>query len=266
MLQQAYDFRDESEALYQLMEPLADAEFDQAMQFKGWTLNDVLGHLHMWNWAADLSMQDEAAFMEFIGRVMADVKSGTLRSFEVNWREGLKGQELLNAWREFYQSMAERFVDADPKLRLKWAGPDMSVLSSITARLMETWAHGQAVYDILGVERVNADRIKNVAVLGVNTFGWTYKNRGWDVPDVRPLVKLTAPSGDTWEWGDATSDNTIEGRAEEFCQVVTQTRNIADTGLIVTGEIATQWMSVAQCFAGPPEDPPAPGARHRAVS
>jgi len=28
-----------------------------------------------------------------------------------------------------------------------------------------------------------------------------------------------------------------------------------------TGEAAEQWMAIAQCFAGPPEDPPPPGAR-----
>jgi len=40
-------------------------------------------------------------------------------------------------------------------------------------------------------------------------------------------------------------------------------RNVADTTLRVEGETARQWMSIAQCFAGPPETPPAPGARYR---
>ena len=53
----------------------------------------------------------------------------------------------------------------------------------------------------------------------------------------------------------------IEGSATEFCQVVTQVRNIADTRLKVVGEPARLWMSVAQCFAGPPNSPPAPGTR-----
>ena len=38
----------------------------------------------------------------------------------------------------------------------------MSARSSISARLMETWAHGQAVYDRLGVVRVDTDRIRNI--------------------------------------------------------------------------------------------------------
>jgi hypothetical protein len=33
---------------------------------------------------------------------------------------------------------------------------------------------------------------------------------------------------------------------------VTQRRNVADTGLLISGETATDWMSVAQAFAGPP--------------
>jgi len=36
-------------------------------------------------------------------------------------------------------------------MRVKWIGVDMSARSCLTARLMETWAHGQEIYDILGV-------------------------------------------------------------------------------------------------------------------
>jgi uncharacterized protein (TIGR03084 family) len=159
--------------------------------------------------------------------------------------------------------MAGRFADADPKKRVKWVGPDMSVLSSITARLMETWAHSQAIYDLLGKERSDKDRIKNVAVIGINTFGWTFANRGLLVPADRPYVRLGASSGATWEWGQPSEDNFIEGSAVEFCQVVTQVRNIADTKLHVIGETATSWLAIAQCFAGPPENPPLPGTRFR---
>ncbi len=139
----------------------------------------------------------------------------------------------------------------------------MSVRSSITARLMETWAHGQEVYDMLGVERVDTDRIKNIATLGVNTFGWTFANRRLEVPSPVPHVRLTAPSGAIWEWNEGVTSDRVEGSATEFCQVVTQVRSLADTKLQVTGDVATRWMSIAQCFAGPVSDPPAPGSRFR---
>jgi uncharacterized protein (TIGR03084 family) len=261
MLPQALDFRDESEALFQLIEPLSETELEQATQFKGWTINNVLRHLHMWNWAADTALQDTDKFMAFIDDMNTNIDSGGLRVFEEKRLKGLDGRELLTTWRDFYQEMSGHFEGADPKMRVKWAGPDMSVRSSITARLMETWAHGQEVYDTLGVVRENGDRIKNIAVLGVNTYGWTFATRGQEPPGPAPYVKLTGPSGAVWEWNEPSETSAVVGDATEFCQVVTQVRNIADTSLTVSGPVAEKWMSVAQCFAGAPEEPPAPGSR-----
>ena len=261
MIQQAIDFRDESEALHELLEPLKDEDFGRVTQFKNWTINDVLTHLHTWNWAADLTLRDSAAFDGFLQQVASHVVTGSLREFENEWIKGLKNRKLLNEWHAFCLAMSDRYAAADPKARVKWAGPDMSVRSKITARLMETWAHGQEVYDLLGVERVDKDRIKNIAMLGVNTFGWTFACRGLKAPGNPPYVKLTAPSGEYWEWNEPSEEDRIEGFATEFCQVVTQVRNIADTRLNVKGDVAVRWMSMAQCFAGPPEEPPAPGTR-----
>ena len=67
-----------------------------------------------------------------------------------------------------------------------------------------------------------------------------------------------------WTWNGDEESNRISGSAVEFAQVVTQVRNIADTSLAVTGPVATEWMGMAQCFAGGPETPPAPGTRHKA--
>jgi uncharacterized protein (TIGR03084 family) len=263
MFQQPIDFRDESNALYGLIAPHDDDVFELKTQFKNWTLNEVLTHLHVWNIAADLSLKDADAFTTFFKQVAAAVEHGnSLRPFETSYLNGLRGRALLQTWRDYFVGMTDRFLAVDPKKRVKWAGPDMSVLSSITARLMETWAHGQEVYDALGVERVNGDRIKNIAVLGVNTFGWTFTNRGLAVPSPAPHVRLTAPSGELWTWNDPSRDNVVEGDATEFCQVVTQVRNNADTHLRVVGETARRWMAIAQCFAGPPEMPPAPGTRY----
>ena len=266
MVEQAIDFRDESEALYRLVADLDEDKFAQPTQFKGWTINNVMGHLHMWNYAADLSLQGGDVFAEFYRGISDFAQQGKrLGDFETQWLDGLKGRALVEAWRDYYLKMSARFEEADPKLRVKWAGPDMSVRSSITARLMETWAHGQEVYDQLGVVRDNKDRIKNIAVLGINTYGWTFHVRGAAPPEPKPHVRLTAPSGEIWTWNDVRDDERVEGKAEDFCQVVTQVRNIQDVDLKVVGSVATRWMSIAQCFAGPPETPPAPGSRHTRI-
>ncbi len=262
-MQQALDFRDESAALTALLASLLDAEFETPTLFKGWTINQILRHLHVWNIAAGKSLDGEVGFSAFLGALMSGERGLSFNAMESRYLDGLSGGALVTAWRGGYQQLADRFAAIDPKTRLKWVGPDMSAISSITARLMETWSHAQAVYDALGIRRVDEDRIGNIVRLGVNTFGWTFKNRKEEQPGPMPRLHLTAPSGAIWDYGEG--DDLITGQATEFCQVVTQCRNIGDTQLQVSGPVAERWMAIAQCFAGPPQDPPLSGARQRAV-
>jgi uncharacterized protein (TIGR03084 family) len=262
MLQQALDFQAEGDDLLALLERLNDDDWQRRTQFKHWTINDVVAHLHFFNYAADTALQDPEAFGSLMRELTAASKQGIPHLvFTHAWLGGTRNRRLMARWRDFYREMADRFRAADPRTRVPWAGPTMSVRSSITARLMEAWAHGQAVYDLVGETRNETDRIRNVAVLGINTFSWTFANRGMAVPPNMPYVRLIAPSAGVWEWGQADQENCVEGSAVEFCQVVTQVRNIADTKLKVVGPAAVAWMSIAQCFAGPPEEPPRPGTR-----
>lgn len=258
-IEQAEDFRAESTALYDLLVNRSDKEMSENTLFKKWTTNDVLQHLFYWNEMAALQIVDETSLLNRLKSVMEH--KGGMRGCESDHFSGLGGKDLLEAWHNDVHSTADVFAKADPTQRLKWAGPDMSARSSITARLMETWAHGQEVYDHFGIRRKNTDRIKNIVVLGVNTYGWTYKTRGEKPLGDLPHLALTSPSNEIWEFGTPSETDKIVGLAEEFCQVVTQTRNIADTDLAVKGAIAEDWMSKAQCFAGGPETPPAPGTR-----
>jgi len=265
-MQQADDFCDECAALDDILEPLDDGAFAARTLFRDWTINHVLQHLHFFNVMAVHSAFDPARFQAEYAR-FGDLRAadgGSMVRATDEMLNGVTGQTLRAAWRDTWLAMHPRFAAADPKARVKWAGPDMSVRSSITARLMETWAHGQEVHDALGLERVEHDRIRNIAHLGVSTYGWTFANCGEPVPEPVPYVRLRAPSGTIWAWGEPSGTERVEGSGVEFCRVVAQTRNIADTSLAVTGPNATRWMSIAQCFAGPPADPPAPGTRVKA--
>lgn len=264
MFEQVRDFLDESEALHALLAPLSDRDFEIQTQFKGYRIHDVVAHLHHWNVAADLSLRDEAAFRAFFKELSEGIAGGRpLVEIAEAWLGDLRGRALLEEWHRFAHQLADHFGAADPKARVPWAGPPMSVRSSVTARLMETWAHGQEVYDVLGAVRVDGDRIRNIAQLGVNTFGWTFLNRRLEVPTDVPHLRLVAPSGASWTWNEPSDTNRVEGSATEFCQVVTQVRGLGDTQLSVVGDTARRWMSIAQCFAGPASDPPAPGTRFR---
>ena len=262
MLQQAIDLRDEGAELNALLDKLSPEDWTRNTPFKNWTINDVIEHLHFSDYMAVLSLTDEPAFVR-LGQEMADLHDTGENFADLTRRHvgKLEGRGLQARWWEYLRELCELLGNADPEKRLQWAGPTMKVRMFTTARLMETWAHGQEIYDLLGIKRVYTDRIRNVAEIGVRTFGWTFVNRGIEVPGDVPYVKLAAPSGEVWEWNEPSDANRIEGDAAEFCHVVTQGRNIADTQLRVVGDAASRWMSIAQCFAGPPEDPPPPGHR-----
>src|ERR1019366_3317798 len=262
MLPQAADFRSEADELHKLLVTLTDADWDRATLFKQWTVNDIVRHLHDGDLMAAASVAGPERFAKFRAERQALLDQGLTRVRAANRHLGdLAGRRLLERWYQQMADLSEQLSALPPDTRLKWAGPDMGVRMFTTARQMETWAHGQAIYDLMGRTRTPTDRLRNIAEIGVRTYGWTFANRQRPVPGPAPYVRLTAPSGAIWQWNDPTPENAVEGDALAFCQVVTQTRNVADTNLNVTGEPARIWMSLAQCFAGPPENPPPPGAR-----
>jgi uncharacterized protein (TIGR03084 family) len=143
-------------------------------------------------------------------------------------------------------------ADVDPGARLPWYGPSMGAVSFVTARLMETWAHGQDVVDAVGAERPPTDRLRHVAHIGVGAMGFSFQAHGLDAPTVPIRVELVAPGGALWTWGPEEAEDVVRGPALDFCLVVTQRRHLDDARLDITGPVARQWMSVAQAFAGPP--------------
>lgn len=267
MVPEANDFRSESQALADLLADLPAQDFYTVTQFKDWTIYDIIAHLHLWNMAADWTLHSPDKFMALMVEVMTVFSGGkTHQDLQREWAEknGLSDPlKLFEAWQTGFNHVALKYKTADPDQRVKWGGPDMSVRSCIIARQMETWAHAQAVFDVLGAERADKDRLKNVCHIGVTTYSWSFKVNGLEAPKPKPYVRLTAPSGAIWEWNEPQDNNRIEGSATAFAQVVTQTRNVADTDLRMTGETATQWMDIAQCFAGGKETPPAKGSRYK---
>jgi uncharacterized protein (TIGR03084 family) len=245
-----------------LLSELDDAGWWTPTPFKQWTPFDVVAHLHAADNVALLSIEDEAAFVALAQGRPVDGKRLQL-AVKVP-RDGVETRDpktLLDTWRSTLQRLCDRLDALAPDTRLKWFGPDMGARMFTTARQMETWAHAQDVFDLLGRPRRYTDRLRSICEIGVRTFGWTFVNRKREPPGPPPYVRLTAPSGAVWEWNTPNEAECVVGAASDFCHVVTQNRNVADSRLVVTGAVASEWMALAQCFAGPPVDPPAAGSR-----
>ncbi len=124
-----------------------------------------------------------------------------------------------------------------------------------TARIMETWAHGEDVADALGVTRPVTDRLRHIAYLGFRTLGHSFAAHGRAVPTAPVRVELAAPTGrDLGLRVRRTRPTGSTGPALDFCLLVTRRRHRADLALVATGPVADGWLDVAQAFAGPPGD------------
>ena len=253
--------RAECGTLEQLVSQLPEQDWQRRTAFFDWTVADEIMHLHLVDLFALETLRNSAGFAATVNQVREGQARGIELSAQMRTRfGGLRSGELLELWRRTWGELCDGLEAEAPKRRVSWFGPDMSVRSLASARQMEVWAHGQDVFDLLRVRRNNTDFIYNICDLGVRTFQWSFQNRGEPPPEAPPRVKLVAPSGALWSWNDAQAQS-IEGAAEEFALVVTQRRNVADTALRIAGSGAERWMSIAQCFAGAPETPPAPGVR-----
>jgi len=238
-----------------------DPAWDLATPAEGWAVRDQVSHLAFFDDAGRRAMVEPAAFAEEARQALE--RAGDPMEEHLTKGRSMDGDELLAWWDDAHTGMVRVFAHADPRGRVPWYGPPMGVLSFISARLMETWAHGHDIADALASPREPTDRLHHVAHLGVRARPFSYLVRGREVPEGRIDVDLVAPSGERWEWvvgnevGDGggtigPSPSTVTGPALDFCLVVTQRRHLDDTALTISGDTAVEWMSLAQAFAGPP--------------
>jgi uncharacterized protein (TIGR03084 family) len=262
MMREVEEFRGEVQLLARALGNLRVEQWSLPTLFKNWTSWDILAHLTIADTWAIATLQSRATFEKHAAEVVGALKEGTqLTDFTRRRLGGIAGAELIEIWLDAVSTLCGRLDQVDPDDRFAWFGPDMSARTLAIARYMEVWAHSQAIYDLFGLPRTFDDGIQSIALLGIKTFSFAYRNRGLPVPSKPPFVRLVSPSGSIWHWNEPSLNEIVEGPASEFCQVVTQCRNVADTSLRVTGAVAMEWMQIAQCFAGPPEDPPPRGAR-----
>lgn len=237
-----------------LAEVVCDLDADQwtaPTPAQGWDSRNTVIHLGMTDWVATQAMLDVTGFEA--------TKEGMLAG-EIDLHDAagvdfasLSGADLWDWFIAERARMVDAFRPLEPKSRIPWFGPDMGARMFATARLMETWSHGHDVADTHGAQYPRTDRLRSVAHIGVVTRAWSYINQGMVLPAGEVCVTLAAPDGtDVWTWGDQTAADSVSGDAYDFCLAVTQRRHYTETNLQVIGELAVEWMGIAQAFAGGP--------------
>ncbi|OYD66518.1 TIGR03084 family metal-binding protein [Rhodococcus sp. OK302] len=246
-----HDLRGESDAIRDVLTDLEPPQWETPTPAEGWSIRDQVSHLAYFDDAAVTAMSDADTFRREATALMA--RGENFPDLVAEEYRHLTVGDLLTWFSESRAGLLDAFAANDSRKRIPWYGPEMSVASSATARLMETWAHGQDIFDTLGVIHPPSAGLRSIAHLGVSTFAFSHTLNDRAVPAEPVRVELQAPdSSEIWSWGPETAEHRVTGPAADFVLVVTQRRNFSDTALEAEGVVAQSWMGIAQAYAGAP--------------
>jgi uncharacterized protein (TIGR03084 family) len=244
------DLAAEGEDLDALVADLPAAEWARPTPAAGWTIAHQLAHLAWTDDVALLAATDAEAFAAKLQAALSRI--ATFVDDAAAEGAAIAPPQLLTRWRAGRAALAGALADVPPGTKLPWFGPPMSPSSMATARLMETWAHGQDVADALAITRTPTARLRHIAHIGVRTRDFAYAANDRTPPAEPFRVELTGPGGDTWAWGPEDAAQRVSGPALDFCLRVTQRRHRDDLALVAGGVDADAGLGIAQAIAGPP--------------
>jgi uncharacterized protein (TIGR03084 family) len=253
------DMRQESEELDALVAELDEDRWAAPTPAPGWSVAHQIAHLAWTDRAALAAIGDREAFDAEVGQALADPDGYMDAQAALGARK--PPAEILATWREGRAALAAALRQVPRGAKIPWFGPPMSAASMATARLMETWAHGQDVADALGAVRRPTARLRHIARLGARTRDFAFLVNGLEAPKEEFRLELTFPEGGSWTFGPQDAAQRVTGSGPDFCLLVTQRAHRAGLDLRAEGPDADRWLDVAQCFAGPPGAGRAPGER-----
>jgi uncharacterized protein (TIGR03084 family) len=211
----------------------------------GWDVRDTIAHLAHTDEMAVATVQETSGAINAVAARSAAGEDLTYRGVLAGRRRS--GTAVLLWWEQASATERALLGDLAPNARVAW-GIGMGATAFVTARLMETWAHGLDVRAALGVEAVDTDRLAHIAWLSTRALPYAYSVAGEVPPDAPLFVDLTLPSGAHWTTGPETAPDRITGPAGEYCRVFVHRARVADTTLEAIGDNARHALAVARAF------------------
>lgn len=244
------DMREEGDELDLLVAGLSAREWAAPTPAEGWTIAHQIAHLNWTDEVALVAATEPDAFSAEVEKALAAPGTFVDEAAEAAVT-ALTPEALLVEWRRGRARLREALRAAPAGVKLPWYGPPMSVASMGTARLMETWAHGQDIADALGAARKPTARLRHVARIGVRARDYAYFVRGLQPPGEPFRVELRSQDGASVVYGPEDAAQRVTGPLLDFCLLVTQRAHRDDLAVEAVGADAGRWLDIAQAFAGP---------------
>jgi uncharacterized protein (TIGR03084 family) len=243
------DLAAESDELFAVLEPLSETAWTTPTKCAPWTIKDQVSHLAWNDEATVFALTQPEKFLAAKPSTMEGIQQ--MVDQVIVDHHDRSGDDLLAWFRTARSDMLNAFTGRDPRARMPWYGPEMSLVSKLTARFMETWAHGYDVVEALGIKAHPTDRARHVVFLGLQALPNTFTTRGHHAPTDPIRIEAVSSSRELLRFGHPDATNVVRGPLEELALVVTQRLHVGDTTITADGPVAIQWLSIAQAFAGP---------------
>ncbi|MVU80568.1 TIGR03084 family protein [Nocardia sp. ET3-3] len=234
----------EGEALDALVS--AEPDWSKPTPAEGWTIAHQIAHLAAADANVLLAIRTPEAFDTVLKR--ADAEGAERADIEAAAGAAQPRAALLNQWRTGRTEVAAALRDLPTDKSFPWFGSDMTADLAIPLRLMETWAHGQDIFDTLGVPHVPTTRLRFIAELGVIGRGLSFYAAQLPIPTAPFRIELTAPDGTPWVWGPTDAPQQIHGTAHDFCLLVTHRKPLTAATLTAVGTDAQTWLENARVY------------------
>jgi uncharacterized protein (TIGR03084 family) len=247
------DLTAEAEDLDRMVARLDRDEWQIPTPSPGWSVAHQIAHLAADFRLAALAATDGEAFQRLLTQLSGRFGDDFDASVRAAMGEflGEPPERMRAQWRAERAAAVTALEAVPPGKLLPWLVSPLPAAALATAGLMELFAHGQDVYDALGVVREPTDRIRAVVEFGVRNRDFGYLARGLTPPEGEFRFELTAPSGARWEFGPAGEARRISGPAIDFCLLVTRRRHPADLALVASESVTQRWLHLAQAYRGP---------------
>jgi uncharacterized protein (TIGR03084 family) len=224
----------------------AENDWTRPTPAAGWTIAHQIAHLA----AADANILTAIRTPEAFDAVLRQAEAAGSRYADLDAAAGAARPRsaLLDQWRSGRTEVATALRDIPLDQGFPWFGSQLTAKLMVPLRLMETWAHGQDIYDTLRASHRPTDRLRHVAALGVAGRELSFYAAQLPTPAEPFRVELTGPGGEIWAWGPDDAEQRVRGSARDFGLRVTQRRPRAETSLTAVGEDAEKWLDIARVF------------------
>ena len=236
------DLEAEEVRLQDVLEQLDDSQWAAESGAAGWSVADVVLHL----------AQSEEGVVASVTGIGIDARPESGLSVDEQMARLVESQRdaperIFQRWRAARVAALAELRGADPARHLMWIEAPLKPATLATTRLAEHWAHALDITGPLGIDLPDTDRLRHIAWLAHRSLAYAFALAG--LPDQQVYCRLTAPDGQTWEFGRPDAASSITGSAGAFCRVAAQRLAPEQSGLRAEGPHGTAALSVLRTYA-----------------